>query len=254
MPPLKERYEATLDYEGKVAESCIHCHQVRDAQRQLLRDAKQPLPDDLLYPFPMPDVVGLKFDPSEMATVKEVAEGSAAAEAGFKKGDKVRSLDGQALISIADVQWVLQTSAAPDKLDAVVDRAGKEVKLTLTLSKDWRLADDISWRPTSWQLRRMATGGLKIDALSAEERKQLKLAEDQLALKIKHVGQYGAHAAAKNAGFQANDIIIEFDGSTKPLTETQLFALGMNKYQPGDKVPVTVLRNGKEVALKLPMQ
>src|SRR5436309_13256189 len=29
-PSLKGKYKAALDYEGKVAKSCIHCHQVRE--------------------------------------------------------------------------------------------------------------------------------------------------------------------------------------------------------------------------------
>src|SRR6185369_7539470 len=40
-PSLAGRYKSTLDYQGKVVESCIHCHQVRDAERnELRRDRK----------------------------------------------------------------------------------------------------------------------------------------------------------------------------------------------------------------------
>lgn len=253
-PSLKPKYKATLDYEGKVAISCIHCHQVRDAHRRMLREAKEPLPEEVLYPYPMPDVLGLKLDPQELATVKQVAASSAAAKAGLQVGDKLISLNGQPLISIADVQWVLHTAKAPTDLPLVIERAGKQIESKLPLAADWRHADDISWRPTSWELRRMATGGMKLDPVTAEERQALKLSDDALALRVKHVGQYGEHAAAKNAGFQKDDILISFDGSTKPLTETELFALGMNRYRAGDKVPAKVLRGGKEVELKLPMQ
>lgn len=254
MPPLQAKYKSELDYQGKVAQSCIHCHQIRDTERRMLREANQPLPEKVLFPYPMPDVLGMQLDPRELATIKQVAAGSAAQQAGLAAGDKLVSLDGQALLSIADVQWVLHNAAAPSTLPVVVERAGKQVKLKLALAKDWRRADDISWRPTSWELRRMATGGLLLETLPAAEHAKLKLPEDRMALRVKHVGQYGDHAAAKNAGFQKDDVLVRVNGSTTPLTETQLFALAMNEHRPGDKIPVTVLRGGKEVELKLPLQ
>jgi hypothetical protein len=253
-PSLKPKYKATLDYEGKVAQSCIHCHQIRDAHRRLLRENNEPLPDDVLYPYPMPDVVGMKLDPQALATIKEITPGSAADKAGLKSGDQLVSLGGQALLSIADVQWVLHTAKSPDAIAVVAERNGEKKELTLTLAQDWRQADDISWRPTSWELRRMATGGLRLESLAASESEALKLDADKLALRVKHAGQYGEHAAAKNAGFQKDDVIIEFDGSTKPLTETQLMALAMNEHRRGDKIPVKVLRNGRTIDLKLPLQ
>ncbi len=254
MPLLQVKYKSELDYQGKVAQSCIHCHQIRDTERRMLREANQPLPEKVLFPYPMPDVLGMQLDPRELATIKQVAAGSAAAKAGLAAGDKLVTLDGQSLLSIADVQWVLHNAAAPTELPVVVERAGKQVKLTLPLAKDWRRADEISWRPTSWELRRMATGGLLLEALPAAERAKLKLAEDRMALRVKHVGQYGEHAAAKNAGFQKDDVLVRVNGSTTLLTETQLFALAMNEHRPGDKLPVTVLRGGKEVELELPLQ
>ena len=35
-PSLASRYQPELDYAGKVAQSCIHCHQIRDAERRLV--------------------------------------------------------------------------------------------------------------------------------------------------------------------------------------------------------------------------
>lgn len=253
-PSLKPKYTSELNYEGKVAQSCIHCHQIRDAQRQLARERSEPLPDDVLYPYPMPDVLGLKLDPQHLATVKSVAPGSVAEKEGFRAGDKLLSLGGQPLISIADVQWVLHTTKAPAKLKAQVERDGKRVELTLSLAEGWRRQDDISWRPTSWELRRMATGGLVLEDLPDEERTALKLDDDALALRVKHVGQYGDHAAAKRAGFEKGDIVVEFDGDARRLRETEVLALGMNKYRRGQKVPVTVLRGEKRLELQLPMQ
>src|SRR5438046_1394054 len=37
-PSLTGKYKPTLDYEGKVVQSCMHCHQIRDAELRLFRD------------------------------------------------------------------------------------------------------------------------------------------------------------------------------------------------------------------------
>ena len=46
--------------------------------------------------------------------------------------------------------------------------------------------------------------------MTAEDRKEAEVSETGMALKVKHVGQYGAHAAAKNAGFQKDDVYYFF--------------------------------------------
>jgi len=53
-PSLAARFGSKLDYEGSVARSCMHCHQVREAERQVFRSASEPIPDDILYPYPDP--------------------------------------------------------------------------------------------------------------------------------------------------------------------------------------------------------
>jgi len=45
---FKGKYGAKLNYEGKVVQSCIHCHQVGEALRLTLRAAGQPLSERIL--------------------------------------------------------------------------------------------------------------------------------------------------------------------------------------------------------------
>ncbi|RLS42434.1 MAG: hypothetical protein DWH78_00830 [Planctomycetota bacterium] len=111
-------------------------------------------------------------------------------------------MNGQPILSIADVQWVLhRTPASGGKIQLRIVRGDSDQVVTLELAEGWRRLDDISWRASSWGLRRMVTGGLVLVSLSVEERKTLELPAGGMALRIKHVGQYGAHAAGKNAGF-----------------------------------------------------
>ncbi len=68
------------------------------------------------------------------------------------------------------------------------------------------------------------------------------------------VGQYGAHATAKRAGFRKGDVIISFDGQNGRMTESALLAYGGKLTVPGQRVAVKVLRQGRSVDLTLPIQ
>jgi len=255
-PSLKDKYTDSLNYaDNNVVKSCIHCHQIGDAQRDMVRARGEPLPESLLFPYPHPKSIGLILDPNQRATVKAVPAETPAARAGFKAGDMIESLAGQPLLSIADVQWILhQTPATGGEIAARIKRDGAAQDLTLELGSGWRQADDISWRVSSWGLRRMTTGGMLLKQATAEQRQDAGVADGKMALHVEHVGQYGAHAAAKNAGVQKGDILIAFDGRTDLVREADIFRQGMSERKPGQRVPITVSRNGKQIQLQLPIQ
>lgn len=253
-PSLKEKYGPRLDYTGNVVKSCIHCHQVGEALRLVSRDKQGLERARIIYPYPNPRVLGLSMDPKERAKVLAVAEGSSAAKDGFRAGDELLTLAGQPILSTADIQWVLHNAGESGKLTAEVSRQGAKITLPVTLESGWRSHDDISWRATSWDLRRMTTGGMKLDTPTADERRAAGLAEGTLALIARHVGQYGDHAAAKKAGFLQGDILVEIDGKSSPLTESQLMVAFYSTKKPGETVPVVVLRDGQRVRLTLPIQ
>lgn len=253
-PALAGKYQSRLDYEGKVVQSCLHCHQVRDAERQMIRAANLPMPDEVLFPYPDPSIIGLTMDPKEMATIAAVAPGSAAERDGLKAGDRIVSLDGQPLLSIADLQWVFHNAAASARLDAEVVRDGQTKRLALTLDEGWRRGGNIAWRVSTWNLRRMGFGGMVLEDLSDEERRQARLGLAQMALRIKHVGEFGEHAIAKRAGFRKGDLVIGFDGLKDRRTETELLTHVMREKRPGDVLTIAVLRDGKpqDLSLTLP--
>jgi hypothetical protein len=254
-PNLEGKYGAALDYRGNVVKSCIHCHQIGDAIKEHYRAAGRPIPDEVLFPYPHPKSIGLVLDPEERAKVKSVTAGSLAAKAGFETGDEIASLAGQPLLSIADVQWALHnTPAGGGDLKATVKRGGKQVELSLALPPGWRRKDEINWRSSSWGLRRMASGGLLLESASPAERAKAGVKEGEMALRVKHVGEYGAHAAAKKAGFKAGDLVVSFDGRSDLVREADLLAHGASAKKPGDKVDVVVLRGADRLTLTIPMQ
>jgi serine protease Do len=255
LPGLKGKYGPKITYEAKVVQSCIHCHQIGDALKDMQRVKNEPFNESLLFAYPHPKILGLILDPKERATVLQLEPKSIAAVSGFRKGDKIAKLDGQPLLSIADVQWVLHHLPAEGAtLAAEIERDGQTQSLTLALPKGWRQRDDLSWRSSTWGLRRMTTGGILLEALSDAERKSAGIEPGRTALRAKHVGEYGPHAAAKNAGFRQGDVIVAFDGKTHLMRETDLIAEALFRRRPGDRVPVVLIRDGKRMELTLPMQ
>ena len=252
-PSLSGKYGESLDYDGKVAKSCLHCHQVREAERQVYRTAGESIPDEVLFPNPDPAVLGLKMHPKGMASVERVTPGSIAERAGLRAGDEIVRLAGQPLLSIADLQWVLQIAPASARLPAQVRRAGETMERTLDFPQGWRRGD-ISWRTTTWHLRRMGLGGLKLEGLPPGRRAEAGLPEDKMALQVGHVGEYGEHAAAKRAGFLKGDILVSFDGQTKRMSESDLLAYALQEKRPGDVVTVTLLRDGEAKTLRFALQ
>ena len=253
-PSLRGKFKDELDFGGAVAKSCLHCHQVRDAERQIYRNAGKSIPDRLLFPSPSASVLGLTLDPKQRATITKVQRDSPAAKSGLKPDDEILRLAGQPILSHADIQWTLQNTKSSDKLTVTVRRDGRIVRSQLEFEPGWRRRSDISWRVSSWPLRRMGTGGLLFTEATAEQRRKAKVQDDELALVVKHVGQYGPHAAAKRAGFKKGDLVIAFDGQTRNMTTSELLAYAVQKTKPGQRVPVTVFRSGRRIELKLPMQ
>lgn len=251
-PQLSGKYGSQLDYDGNVVRSCIHCHQIGDAQRDYFRTQKGGLPDRVLFPYPHPKSIGLVLDPDQRATVKSVTPNTPAAAAGFRTGDVLRSFEGQPPLSIADVQWVLHHAAPTGaSLKAVVQRGDATNTLTLALPPGWRRRDDIAWRASSWMLRRTAVGGFYARPLPDEERTRLGIEPATMALRIEHVGQYSPHDAAKRAGFVKGDVVVSFDGRTDLHRETDLLTFSLDHRKAGDKVPVVIVRDGKRLTLVL---
>jgi hypothetical protein len=253
-PSAKGRWTSTVDWEGRPVQSCMHCHQVAEAERLAFRDGGLAIPEKLLFPYPNPSVLGLVMNPKERARVQSVVPGSSAEKDGFAAGDEIAALEGQPILSTADIQWVLHGAGDSGKLQADVVRAGARAPRTLTLAPGWRRKSDLSWRASTWDLRRMAMGGLVLEDFPPAERAKAGLPVTLLGLRVKTVGQWGSHAVAKQAGFREGDIIVAIDGKVERMTESELLGSLAARTKPGDKVLVTVLRGGQKIEIALPIQ
>lgn len=100
----------------------------------------------------------------------------------------------------------------------------------------------------------MALGGLYLEDLPDTERSQRGLSTSEMALLVKHAGEYGTHAAAKKAGFQKGDVLVQVDGLSGRTSESWLIGHLLRQHRAGASVPATVLRDKDRLSLKLPMQ
>lgn len=254
MPALAGKYQRELSWDTKVVGSCVHCHMVGDALRASYRDQGKPVPTEWIYPMPAPETVGMSLAPDQVATVTEVKPGTPAAAAGVKAGDEIVSLAGQPLVAVADVAWTLHRAGESAELPLEVRRAGQVQPLKLALPKGWRYQTDNNGRVGTWPMRGMATGGMVLVDLTDEERRERGLPLDGMALFVKGLGQFGKHAAAKKAGFQKDDVLVEIAGMKQRMTESRLLGYLLQDHSQGEMVQVAFLRGGKRMELKLPMQ
>lgn len=253
IPGLSGRYQPDLDWNDKVVQSCVHCHQIGDAIRSFHRDQGGLIPEKWVYSFPEPETIGLELAHDQVARVVAVKADSPAYKAGIRPGDDLTALDQQPLISIADVSWALHQK---DGGTLVVEfrRDHQAHAVRLELPTNWRYRADLSNRVGTWPMRAMALGGLLLKELEESRRKELGLAHDELGLVVQHVGQYGRHAVAMKAGVLKGDVLVAVKGNTQRLTEGQLIGDLLRNHLPGDIVRMTILREGERMNFDIKMQ
>jgi S1-C subfamily serine protease len=239
---LKDRPASATD-----RKNCIHCHMVKDyALRAKWEEGR--LTEEDLFVYPMPQQVGLTMDDVQGVRVKSVAAGSPAASAEIIAGDELVSMNGQPLISLADIQWVLHNAPRQTTLPVTVRRDGATIDKSLSLSGDWKKSD-IAWRPSSWYGLR---AGVKVEPLPAQEKAKHGIDADRLALAVK--GLFGKGGPiVKSAGLRQNDVIVAVDGQTEPMTETDFLLYLRLKHSPKDRIKLTVLRDGAEREYSVPV-
>ena len=63
-PTLAGKYQSKLNWDGKVVQSCVHCHMIGDAFRASYRSRDQAVPLEWIYPQPSPVVLVLTWPPT----------------------------------------------------------------------------------------------------------------------------------------------------------------------------------------------
>lgn len=245
--PELQNYTPMINYENETAKSCIHCHQIHNAERQGLRDSNNLIPDPVLYLYPMPEVFGVKLATESRATLSGVLPGSAAAKAGLQAGDELLNVKGQPLISQADLQWILQNEGSGEAtLPMKVRRDDETIFVEVALEDGWRRKSDFGWRVSTWDLRRMVLGGMVL--VSDESGKA------GVGLTVKGAGKHGGHAVARKAGVREGDLIVSIGGRGTRATEAEIIAYLLEETEKGDAIPLTLKRGAREISIQYKAQ
>jgi S1-C subfamily serine protease len=97
----------------------------------------------------------------------------------------------------------------------------------------------------------MGLGGMVLRAVPDEERSALGVADGKMALKVGHVGAYSPHDRAKKAGIIKGDILLEYDGRSDLVRESDLLAYAINSVNPGQSVKLRLLRGKNELQVEV---
>ena len=225
-------------------QACIHCHNVYDAERDVLLSENHYDPGKR-WKYPPPENLGLSINLDSGNQVTRVTPGSAAEMAGIRAGDVITEMNGQAIYSIADIQFVLHHLPDPAKLNVEYERDAATRHALVQLKPGWRRSD-ISWRASMYGMP--PKPGLWVQTLAANRKLELGIPSDKLALEVR--GVFGPDV--QRAGLQKNDIIVGFGGRDEHLTHGQFHAaLRLNYFQPGAQLKLRVLRDRKPRELEV---
>jgi serine protease Do len=248
MPGLENREKLS----GLTAKNnCIHCHNIHDAENVQMQSSGQ-FKWEMLYRYPLPDNVGIHIDPQDGCKIERVDAGSPAAKAGLQAGDIVTHANGQPIISIADIQWVLHhlpNTAARVEISA--SRDGKANTHTLQLAPDWKKSD-IFWRGSMWSVK--PRPGFWAPLANEEEIKALHLPPESKPLRISVINtNHSEGRAARQAGLREGDIVTHLGGKLLAFTPKDFHMHVRMNYRVGDKLPLTIVRDGQTQRIELPL-
>ena len=245
IPATRKQFQKQL-LEPTSRENCIHCHNIYDGWHKTAYD-EGTFDQDSLWVYPIPDNVGMSINVDEGNVVGKVIDGSFADKAGITAGDVIHTMNGQPIISQADMQWVLHNLPKEAHLQIEIKRDGELLTKTLSLNGDWKKSD-ISWRGSMWGLRPKLHSWTP--ELSVEEKAKLGIAPDALALKVH--GIY--NKPLREAGLKEGDIIVEADGKAQTMTGPQFNVWLKLNYHSGDQLPIKLIRGGQKISLTIPLE
>ena len=242
---------------GNQQAECLHCHFVPAADMMSMLDAGARIPDQTLWAYPLPETVGWTFDPLSKATLSSIRPHSQADRAGFQSGDAIQSLNGQPILSIADIQWVLHQAQETDSINAIVKRDQSTEELTINLQPGWRRRDEFVSRVSSWDFFKVKLFGVtEMTRLSDDERKEFDLEPQQTALRVIKLAPNwgGMNRDVRKAGLKEGDIIVGVDDTQMIRDHSELLAYLVQHKKSGQQLKLEVIRSEQRVRLNIPLE
>lgn len=255
----QKSYKTALDMPGMESKeklagttarnNCVHCHMIHDAEQNAAFESGN-WTEDLLWRYPLPENVGLVINPQSGVRVMKVLPGSAAEKAGIESGEDVTHMNGQAIASTADMQWVLH--GLKNNGETVTVRTDKTGEHSLSLPAGWKKTD-ISWRGSMWSLPPKMP--VWMEPADEAQRKAAGLPEDEVPMLVKWINRAPGGRAAFDAGLREGDLVVAVDGEPLRFEKSRDFVLHLKlTHHVGEELPLMVQgKDGKrrEVRVKL---
>lgn len=232
----------------RAQEACYHCHYAYDAEIAARRASGTFRKADL-YRYPLPENLGITLDRDIGNTIREILPNSPAAKIGLQPGDRIERAGGTSVYTAGDLQWALDPIPTPGTIPLDVVSPGKPIRtLQLSLPTGWRKAD-ISWRPSQGAVPPIL--GIWEEPLDASAKRTLGIPEDRMALRVSFLFA-GAKWEPTRGDLKKDDIIIAVGGVALPsMTPRQFHSYVRMNYEVGGEIPLTILRDGKRMELRL---
>ena len=168
----------------------------------------------------------------------EIVEGHGAEAAGLKAGDVMLKISGSNLESNKDLRDIIHGHKPGDEVQVTYYRDGKRQHTHLTFGKSPE--KDIKYH---YEFPRYEKK--QIEEKRAFLGVYLETDSDNRGVRITRVSE---NSAAEKAALQTGDIISAMDG--KPTSDYNALTRLMKTFKPGQKIPITILRNGKTEKIK----
>jgi len=238
-PVYVERMTSARNYRG-----CIHCHQVKEIRRDdLLTAGKWDRSE--IFSYPLPENLGFSLEKDRGNIVRSVTPDGSAGRTGLRKGDTVRRLNGYNIHSFADAQYALHKAPVKGQIAVSWSRGQADMTGSLSLADGWRRTN-ITWRPSLLGL--LPSLPLNGSDLDAKDRKTLGVGEKRLAIRL----EKPVHSELRAVGLRENDVIIGLNNQQPDMSMEKFLAHIRQNYLAGDRITLTIIRDGKR--MQLPMR
>jgi serine protease Do len=179
--------------------------------------------------------------------VQSLVDGGAAEAAGLKEGDVILSIDGKEVNAANELQSFIARKHPGEEVVLSVFRDGKTIEKRVSLrsrkeegavvaTKQDNTQDDESEANASLKELSLDAVGMSVRALTAEEKKGLKVDKGVVVSDVKHFGE------AFNRGLRQGDVIVDVDKT--PVTTPKELESAIGKRKSGDAMMLRVKRPG----------
>ena len=242
LPKNAKRFKETT-----TRKTCIHCHMIHDAENQFAQKSGT-FKQDMLWRYPLPENIGITIDPKHGRRIAAKQDGVP-----VPVGHEISHVNGQAITSIADIQWVLHNLPGESALVSITttsletSKSGTKVWVPSTVGfrtkPGWKKTD-ISWRGSIYSLSPVFP--VHAPPLPEDKRNKFSMKEGDPALEVRWINlDRPGGKQAFQAGLREGDVILKVNGKTVPPIPQKFQTYIKLNHKVGDTLTLDILRKGK---------